>query len=1015
MNEPEKHEPAQAAGESTAEGNAASEPPASDSAPKDEGTLSSERSPVAGKRAEGAPAADAKAENVKEKDKKEPPPLLTPGNALRWVRGGATAVAGGFLAFLLMAHDAQLRFGVPLGALFVAVSAWGIMDLLGTFDDPEDRIERSLELRDIAVPLARAAAGWLAFAVSLGVGQAGWLPQVLCGVLVTVTFLLAVAGTFDLGVKLGPWATDETGLARPLHKRHGFWVLVAGACLYLPSLGLYSLWDPWETHYGEVAREILARDDWISLWWAQDGWFYSKPILNFWIQSIAMATLGTHYHADQMLLDSSGHPTLHPEWVVRAPNVLFTLLAMYVLYKGVAKVFGRRAGLLGGLVLATMPDWYFLAHQTMTDMPCVASMTTAMGLLLLGLHTDENKVARVYEVKTGKIAWRLTAWHLVFGAILLTALPQILYLFSRNVELVLHGSGPHGFRPHFDEFKSGSAGNCGLPGNESCVLQNPASLPKDLQPHPDTMGGMVHRFFGAFEPSLQGLVWCALLGFGLYLNWGERRLRRLFYIAAWFFAAVATMGKGPEGVIIPGAATFLYVCTKRRWRELLQLEALTGLVCVWTVIALPWFVAMYVRHGSPFTDRLIFHDMFNRAFHHVHDTNEGDDTSIRFYLWQLGYALFPWTGLAPVGLMYWLRRSDSYERGKGDVAVFLFMWMLLAFAMVSFMGTKFHHYIFPAVPAIAMLVGVVLDQMLEGDEPVAAGASRVVYLAGAAAGVMLAMAGIARMLPGSIFGTKELHGEPPAPSLPLGLVMLAAGAVTVGVIVSLYKKGDARDIEVDARTAHERRMLGAAALSGALLTVLVGRDLIIKPEGADQPGAIRLLHLFTYNYRRAWPDSLDFAAVLTGITAVAAIGCLSLAAWRWRRHAVYVFGAIAFASAVWGVDVYMIKTAPHWGQHEVIQAYYENRSGPEEMLIAYQMNWKGENFYTGNHVPAFVSTGATFTNWLKSQREKGVKVMFFITEHSRLGGLKSEVQAKKVTEITTKELDNKFVVVRAEL
>ena len=67
----------------------------------------------------------------------------------------------------------------------------------------------------------------------------------------------------------------------------------------------------------------------------------------------------------------------------------------------------------------------------------------------------------------------------------------------------------------------------------------------------------------------------------------------------------------------------------------------------------------------------------------------------------------------------------------------------------------------------------------------------------------------------------------------------------------------------------------------------------------------------------------------------------------------------------------MVKASPHWGQREVIEAYYKNRESPEEPLVAYQMNWKGENFYTGNHIPAFVSTGATFTNWLEGAARQG--------------------------------------------
>ena len=142
---------------------------------------------------------------------------------------------------------------------------------------------------------------------------------------------------------------------------------------------------------------------------------------------------------------------------------------------------------------------------------------------------------------------------------------------------------------------------------------------------------------------------------------------------------------------------------------------------------------------------------------------------------------------------------------------------------------------------------------------------------------------------------------------------------------------------------------------------------------------------------------------------------LAMAARKLRRHAVLAFGAFAIVWAFWGIDVYMVKTSPHWGQHEVIEAYYRDRKGPDEPLIAYQMNWKGENFYTGNHIPAFVSSGATFQTWLKGQKEKGVKVMYFITEHSRTGGLRGEVAAKSYKEITDKAVNNKFIVIRAEL
>ncbi len=202
-------------------------------------------------------------------------PLLQRGNPLRWVRGGLTALLGMLFTVLLMAKQGQWRWGVPMGAVFVCIASWGVMDLLGTFDDPDDRLERSTSLRDLASPLGGFVVTGLLFCLTLGGAQAGVaLPQWLWGLLVTLAFIAWTAGFFALGKKLGPLAVDENGQDRPLLQRHGFWVVTLSAVLLFPVMGIYSLWDPWETHYGEVAREILAQDDWICLWWAQDGWFW---------------------------------------------------------------------------------------------------------------------------------------------------------------------------------------------------------------------------------------------------------------------------------------------------------------------------------------------------------------------------------------------------------------------------------------------------------------------------------------------------------------------------------------------------------------------------------------------------------------------------------------------------------------------------------------------------------------------------------------------------------------------
>jgi 4-amino-4-deoxy-L-arabinose transferase-like glycosyltransferase len=849
----------------------------------------------------------------------EEPPLVPPGNPLRprslWYL--LPALLG---LVVLMASDAHWALSVPVGVILACVAAAGALDFGGCFDDPaEPELGRLMLplLRRRSVELLVAVVAWV---LALRAAVAGSLPAHawLAPALVTLTSLGGVLAAARFMSQLTP-----ASAARPLRERLGLWLVCLGVLLYVPWLGSYSLLDPWETHYGEVAREMLARNDWISFWWGHEGWFWSKPALDFWIQGLFFSLLGVGYRPDQMLAAAAHGSLPQPEWAARMPVVLLSLLAVYLLYRFVSKAAGARAGLLSGVALLCTPYWALLSHQSMTDMPYVAPLTAAVSAFGLGLLTDPETRAPALELCVRGRRLSLSGFHVLFGAVLVSVLPQLCYLISRNVTLQI-ALPPYGFRWHLDELFSGSGlRNCGMPGNEACRSVQPVNA--------------------LFQPLLGALIFGAALGYLVHLNRGERRLKRLWYLAAWYFTALSALAKGAPGLVLPLAIAGAVLLARREWQELTRVE-IAGFCLLFAAVCLPWYVQAYMRHGEPFTDRLLTHDMYKRAFVHVHDTNSGSDVSFGYYVWQLGYGLFPWTGLALIGLGLGLKRAEDDDAPQRELARITLLWLAVAFGLFTLSLTKFHHYALPCTPPLAIAAGLALDRAL---------------------------------------GPTTLRGG-------LGRALVSRSSDPA---------------------------LGVLGLAAALLTLLVARDLFTT-VGGDVPASARLLHLFSYNYnnaKRPWPAELNFESVACAFGAVAAASAALLAT-RFRAHAALftaVIGACFTAFALW---IYLPRLAPHFGQRELFLAYYAERRGPNEPIVAYQMNWKGENFYTSNHIPTFVQSGAKFTRWLKRLKAAGTKVVFFVTEHGRLGALKSELgSGARVATLTDKRLNNKFALVRVEL
>jgi len=218
----------------------------------------------------------------------------------------------------------------------------------------------TLTPRALVLPLAQLALAGAALFAVLSLAVRGVLSSALASLLLPAAFVSVAIGVWNT-LAAARWVSAQP----PLLRRRDFWLVVLLSMLVLPGLGSFGLIDPWESHYAEVAREMLARGDPISMWWGHDGWFKSKPVLTLWLEALSMGALGANVTSGRVLEGDLGLG--RPEWAVRLPGALFALVGCFVLCRGVAVHAGRTAGFLTGLVLASAAQWTLASRHALTQ------------------------------------------------------------------------------------------------------------------------------------------------------------------------------------------------------------------------------------------------------------------------------------------------------------------------------------------------------------------------------------------------------------------------------------------------------------------------------------------------------------------------------------------------------------------------------------------------------------------------------------------------------------------------
>jgi 4-amino-4-deoxy-L-arabinose transferase-like glycosyltransferase len=384
-------------------------------------------------------------------------------------------------------------------------------------------------------------------------------------------------------------------------------LIVAGlaAVLFIPYLGAVGLWDCWEPHYGEVAREMIQRNDYVIPWW-ESAWFFSKPPLTMWMTALGMQIVGTNR--------AVGPVALYTEWGMRLPIALYSIFSLALFSFALTRTVSKRVGLAFGVILSTMPLYFLLSRQAVTDLPVVGSIMCALACAIVGQFDDKTQ--------------HRSAWWYGF------------YVF------------------------------CGL-----------AVLAKEVM--------------GIAFPAATIALWLALC----VMPWSKANvLAHLRWLVSKAERARVRSGEVPMPFL---------------WDQFFKMRLGTGIL-VWAATCLPWYAILWRTTGvddenERFWFRVVFHDNFNRLAEGVHTTTPGG--TFVYFIEQAGFAMFPWVALLPLVFAVVARFKLRGGGAREQIGRLAIIWSALSFFVVAGSATKFHHYVFPVLPGLAVLLALGVDAL----------------------------------------------------------------------------------------------------------------------------------------------------------------------------------------------------------------------------------------------------------------------------------------------------------------
>ena len=294
---------------------------------------------------------------------------------------------------------------------------------------------------------------------------------------------------------------------------------------------------------------------------------------------------------------------------------------------------------------------------------------------------------------------------------------------------------------------------------------------------------------GVSDMLLSSNISMAMLAFFLgYAQPNQVKIQQRWYMAFPIFMGIATLVKGPVGIILPvlGIGCFLIYIGKL-WQVFWEIRPLRTIVIL-GIVTLPWYVTASIIDPN-FVDKFLGYSNFER-FTNVLYNHPGP---WYYYIIYLTVLMLPWSVYLPLAiysLRFWQLVKARLAPRHNHLGLFAFFWFISIFVFFSAAATKLPGYILPTIPAVAIIIGLFWGEEMSNNNPkkeknwffIITGVVNILVL------IILAIASaISPNLAGGDPSTPTLESNLRASGLPIILTIIWSLAALIGIFL-LFKK-----------------------------------------------------------------------------------------------------------------------------------------------------------------------------------------------------------------------------------